>query len=97
MSLTGLSFKITKLRSSRVLPSYPKQVWDYLKQGLFFTVSLFEDRPVASKIKMNGAAEAIAIEWSVTNIFEITCTCFSPFTLVARTALGLNKKTFYYQ
>ena len=30
--------KITEVRSSRVLPSYLKQVWDYLKYGLVFTV-----------------------------------------------------------
>jgi len=34
----GLSLKITKLRPFSVLPSYPKQVLDYPKQDLFFTV-----------------------------------------------------------
>jgi len=34
--LIGLSSKITKLRSTPVSPSYPKQVWNYLKQGLVF-------------------------------------------------------------
>ena len=31
------TFERNKLRSSPVLPSYPKQVWDYLKQGFVFT------------------------------------------------------------
>jgi len=30
-------FKITKLRSAPVSPSYLKQVWNYLKQGVDFT------------------------------------------------------------
>jgi len=34
--LTGLCSKITQLRTSPVSPSYPKQVWGYLKQGLVF-------------------------------------------------------------
>jgi len=29
---------MTELRSSPVLPSYPKRVWDNLKQALDFTV-----------------------------------------------------------
>jgi len=36
----GLSSKMTKLCSLLVSPSYPKQVWDYLKQGLLFTVEV---------------------------------------------------------
>jgi len=36
--LIGLSLKITKLRFRPVSLPYPKQVWDYLKQGLNFIV-----------------------------------------------------------
>jgi len=31
---------ITKLRSPPIAPSYPKQMWDYLQEGLVFTVLL---------------------------------------------------------
>jgi len=34
----SLSSTIIKLRSLPVFPSYPKQVWNYLKQGLVYTV-----------------------------------------------------------
>ena len=38
--LIALSFKITKLRSYLLFSktSHPKQLWDYLKQGLIYTV-----------------------------------------------------------
>ena len=38
MVVDRLIFKKMKLRSTPVLPSYTKQVWDYLKQGLVFNV-----------------------------------------------------------
>jgi len=40
-SLIGVrvSLKVTKLRSLPIIPFYPKQVWDYLKQEYFFPVS----------------------------------------------------------
>jgi len=42
--LISLSVTITKLRFSPVLPSYLKQVWDYLKQVLVFTNLTFRRR-----------------------------------------------------
>jgi len=38
MVVNRFTSKIIKLRSSVVSASYPKQVWDYLKQGLVFIV-----------------------------------------------------------
>jgi len=45
----GLSSKITKLRSPPVSPSYLKQVWDYLEQGLVFTVYRKEKKDIHNR------------------------------------------------
>jgi len=44
--LIDLSFEISNLRCFPVLRSYPKQVWNYLKQKLFITVPCFNPIPV---------------------------------------------------
>jgi len=52
LSLTiGLSSKITKWRSPFISSSYPKQVWDDLKQGLVFPVNKNESFKIHSVLK----------------------------------------------
>jgi len=42
MVIGRLVLKINKVRSFPVLPSCAKQVWDYLKQQLFFAVKKYQ-------------------------------------------------------
>ena len=65
--------KITKLRSSPVSPSYPKQVWDWLKKKLsFYWVTELKSASSTAERKIILDAETLCEEKSCNNVLRLT-------------------------